>query len=139
LIWEALQELVDIFGGGAVVTQQDPQARVLDGDIASGLLHLEGGLDSLTLIVLELLLQAFDILLVTCTGAPLVVTNTDGGWVVRTLLLQGNESELWARPEDLLPETKDSPFLPSWRHMWFIDPGLHYETDAKDMDNRDEM
>ena len=72
-----MQELFDVIVSDAMVSQKNLQAGVFDCNTSRRLLHLQCGLDTSTLIVLKLLLQALDILLVPCTGPTLVVTNPD--------------------------------------------------------------
>lgn len=57
----------------AVKPEQGPQLSVLLGNPASSDLHLGGGLDAPTLEIADALLELVDVLLLPCSGAPLVI------------------------------------------------------------------
>ena len=67
--------MVDFLGRDSAGGEERSQARILEGDVAGYLTHLQRGLDSLALIVADFGLQFVDELAVACSRPPLVVAD----------------------------------------------------------------
>lgn len=77
------EKLVHLGVAHAAAGEQQAQARILNGDCAGGLLHLQRGIDALLLVLVEAALHALDKLLAAGAGAALVFADALGGGVGR--------------------------------------------------------
>lgn len=77
LALEALQEALDGVDANAAVGEQHLEARVLNGHVARGLLHLQRRGHALCLKVLQLPLHALDVFFPAGPGPALVLSDAD--------------------------------------------------------------